>query len=63
MAKTGGLPKADYSARNFAWVMRKEIALFFFSITMGFVFLPWWWNGVIRAARSDGKTGISKNGQ
>ena len=35
MAKNGGMPKPDYRPRNFAWVMRKEIGIFFVSIAFG----------------------------
>jgi len=63
LAKQGGVPKYDFRPRNFAWVMRKEIALFCTGITLGFVFLPWWWNGVIRAARNDPNSTFTKNGQ
>lgn len=54
------MPKPDYGIRNFSWVMRREIGLFAFSICMGFFFLPWYWNGVLRSARNDE---LRRNGQ
>ena len=40
MAKKGTLPKADYSFRNFSWVMRKEIAVFCGSVFFGIFIMP-----------------------
>ena len=42
-AKASGLPKRDYSPRNFLFVMRKEVAIFSFSIFMGLM-LPFIYN-------------------
>ena len=45
MAKKSGLPKYDFGPRNFAWVMRKEIALFALSVSFGLFLLPKWQRG------------------
>ena len=42
MAKKGILPKADYSMRNFTWVMRREIGIFALSCAFGLFVLPYW---------------------
>ena len=42
LAKKSGMPKPDYSPRNFAWVMRKEIAIICLSIGFGLFILPKW---------------------
>lgn len=55
-AKAGGMRKPDYSPRNFAWVMRKEIGIFTFSVVMGLFFIPWWWNGKMRTSREQSMT-------
>ena len=60
-AKKSGMPKRDFGARNFAWVMRREIGVFFLSVTMGLFFIPWWWNGAVRSARGN-QQGMTPNG-
>ena len=63
MAKKGGMPKPDFRPRNFAWVMRREIGLFLFSCAMGFFFIPWWWNGMLRTSRNSQQQTLVPNGQ
>ena len=64
LAKKGGMPKKpDYSPKNLAWVMRREIGVFCFSIFMGLFVVPWWYNGMVRASRGNQTQGMTPNGQ
>ena len=50
MAKNSGLPKYDFSPKNFAWVMRRELAVVGLSIAFGLFILPKWQRGASQSA-------------
>ena len=50
MAKKSGLPKYDFSPKNFAWVMRRELAVVALSICFGMFILPKWQRGASQSA-------------
>jgi len=59
-AKGDGLPKRDYSPRNFMWVMRKEVAIFALSICVG-LSLPYWYH--LSKEHNKKQMGMIKNNQ